>query len=230
MPSFQDRMTSDERWDAVAYLWHFSTTDETLALGRSIFQANCVACHGDDGTGKVLGAADLSDLRLMAGRAPRDLYLTLTQGRGSMPAWQGRLAQDERWAVIDYLRTFSFDTEILEDQGPEAPPTDQVAETGCDSALLAETNPFAWEDEAVIASGREVYTQACAVCHGTDGTGTIPGAPDFTSQPFQSALRQEPGQALCTTAFGRGGMPGWRETLAQEQMWQALTFLASLAP
>ncbi|MBF8257576.1 MAG: cytochrome c family protein [Anaerolineales bacterium] len=34
------------RWDAVAYLWRFSTTDESLALGRSIYQTNCVACHG----------------------------------------------------------------------------------------------------------------------------------------------------------------------------------------
>lgn len=69
MPSFQDTLTSDERWDAVAYLWRFSTTDESLAPGRSIFQAHCVACHGEDGTGKVLGAADFSDLRVMSTRA-----------------------------------------------------------------------------------------------------------------------------------------------------------------
>jgi mono/diheme cytochrome c family protein len=230
MPSFQDRLTSDERWDAVAYIWRFSTTNESLALGRSIFQANCVACHGEDGTGKVLGAADFSDLRVMSSRAPRDFYLTLTQGRGSMPAWQGRLSQDERWAVIDYLRTFTFDTGIPGETESEALATDAATETACDPALLAETNPFAWDDDAVIVSGRQVYTQACAVCHGADGRGTIPGAPDFTTPAFQSALRQEPGQALCVIALGRGGMPGWRETLAEEQLWQALTFLSSLAP
>jgi len=230
MPSFQDGLTSDERWDAVAYLWRFSTTDESLALGRSIYEANCVACHGEDGTGKVLGAADFSDLRVMGVRAPRDFYLTLTQGRGSMPAWQGRLSQDERWAVIDYLRTFTFDVEILGEAEPEALPTGEVTETSCDPALLAKTNPFAWDDDAVIASGRETYTQACAVCHGADGSGVIPGAPDFTSEEFQAELRQAPGEALCVMTVGRGGMPGWRETLAEEQIWQALTFLASLAP
>jgi cytochrome c oxidase cbb3-type subunit 3 len=230
MPSFQDRLTSDERWDAVAYLWRFSTTDESLALGRSLFQANCVACHGEDGTGKVLGAADFSDLRLMSGRAPRDFYLTLTQGRGSMPAWQGRLSQDERWAVIDYLRTFTFEPGTFGELEPEASATGEITSTTCDPALLAETNPFAWDDDAVIASGLQVYNQACAVCHGADGSGTIPGAPDFTTQAFQSALRQEPGQALCILTFGRGTMPGWRETLAEEQLWQALTYLGSLAP
>ena len=230
MPSFQDRLTSDERWDAVAYLWRFSTTDESLALGRSIYQANCVACHGEDGTGRVLGAADFSDLRVMSSRAPRDFYLTLTQGRGSMPAWQGRLSQDERWAVIDYLRTFTFDTGILGEPEPEALATDGATETTCDPALLAETNPFAWEDDATIASGREIYSQACAACHGADGSGAIPGSPDFTTAAYQSALRQEPGQALCLVALGRGSMPGWRETLSGDQMWQALTFLGSLAP
>jgi mono/diheme cytochrome c family protein len=230
MPSFQDRLTSDERWDAVAYLWRFSTTDEGLALGRTIYEVNCVACHGEDGTGKVLGAADFSDLRVMSSRAPRDFYLTLTQGRGSMPAWQGRLSQDERWAVIDYLRTFTFDVGSLGGSGAEVLPTSEVAATACAPGLLAAINPFAWDDGTVIASGRATYDQACVVCHGDDGSGNIPGAPDFTTPEFQSSLRQDPGQALCIITLGRGGMPGWRETLSEEQMWQALTFLGSLAP
>jgi len=230
MPSFQDRLTSDERWDAVAYLWRFSTTDESLALGRSIFQANCAACHGEDGTGKVLGAADFSDLRIMSSRAPRDFYLTLTQGRGSMPAWQGRLSQDERWAVIDYLRTFTFDVGSLAQTQPEAILTGAATETACDPDLLAKTNPFAWEDEAAIDSGRATYSQSCAACHGADGAGALPTAPDFTRPEFQTSLRQDPGQALCILTHGRDGMPGWRERLSEEQMWQALTFLGSLAP
>jgi cbb3-type cytochrome c oxidase subunit III len=108
MPAFKDTLTSDERWDAVFYVWRFSTSAESLAQGQSLFEENCAACHGADGTGKVLGAADFTDLQLMDDLAPRDLYLVVTQGKGSMPAWQGRLAQDERWAVIDYLRTFSY--------------------------------------------------------------------------------------------------------------------------
>jgi mono/diheme cytochrome c family protein len=233
MPSFRDRMTSDERWDMVAHVWSFSTTPEGLALGQSIYEASCVACHGEDGTGKVLGAADFTDLRIMGSRAPRDFYLTLTQGRGSMPAWQGRLSQDERWAVIDYLRTFTFDTTIPEGTEPGGQPTALATESFeavCDSVTLAKTNPFAWDDEAVVASGSGIYAQACAACHASDGSGAIPAAPNFTSQEFQAELRQAPGQALCIMTVGRDGMPGWRETLSEEKMWQALTFLGSLAP
>ena len=30
-------------------------------------------------------------------------------------------------------------------------------------------------------SGKAIYTQSCVACHGNDGKGSIPGAPDFTS-------------------------------------------------
>jgi mono/diheme cytochrome c family protein len=147
-----------------------------------------------------------------------------------MPAWQGRLSQDERWAVIDYLRTFTFDAGSLGGSGAEVLPTSEVTATACDPALLAAVNPFVWDDDAAMASGRSIYNQACAVCHGDDGSGAIAGAPDFTTPEFQTSLRQDPGQALCIAALGRDGMPGWRERLSEEQMWQALTFLGSLAP
>lgn len=59
-----------------------------------------------------------------------------------MPAWQGRLSQDERWVVIDYLRTFTFDAGIPGETQPEAIPTGAATETACDPILLAETDPL----------------------------------------------------------------------------------------
>src|SRR5574337_746361 len=79
MPSFRDTLTSDERWDVVFYVWRFSTSAKVLALGQSVFETNCATCHGTDGTGKVLGAADFTDLRFVDDRAPRDFYLTVTR-------------------------------------------------------------------------------------------------------------------------------------------------------
>jgi mono/diheme cytochrome c family protein len=66
------------------------------------------------------------------------------------------------------------------------------------------------------------------MCHAADGSGTLPGAPDFSTAEFQSELRSQSGELLCVVAEGRGTMPGWKETLTLEQMWQVLTFLASL--
>lgn len=227
MPGFQDTLTSDERWDVVFYVWRFSTTGETIALGRQIYGANCSACHGETGVGEVLGASDFTDPRQVYDRAPRDFYLVVTQGLGSMPAWQGRLSQEERWAVIDYVRTFSYNPGL--EGSVTSPPTSEPGETTCDPATLEQANPFAWDDAGAIAAGQAIYEQSCTMCHGPDGSGgSMPGVSDFTSANAQSSLRANGSLYLCVVAEGRGSMPGWKETLTNEQMWQVLTYIASL--
>jgi mono/diheme cytochrome c family protein len=228
MPAFRDRLTSDERWDVVAYVWSFSTEPENLVLGEHIYSANCAACHGEDGTGAVLGASDFTDLRLVDNQAPRDFYLTITQGIGSMPAWQGRLSQDERWAVIDYLRTFSYDPGLDEEAVVDIPPTSTPSDLSCTPEYLSQSNPFDWEDDATITAGQVIYDQACAACHGADGTGSIPGTSDFTTREESELLQSNSGEILCVVAEGRSTMPGWKETLTVEEMWQVITYLASL--
>jgi len=227
MPSFRDKLTSDERWDAVFYVWRFSTDAESLALGQHLYETNCAACHGADGTGAVLGAADFTDLRFVDDRAPRDFYLTVTQGKGSMPAWQGRLSQGDRWAVIDYLRTFSYDPLLPGEVAGVPPPTAAAAEAACDPTYLSQANPFAWDDQAAGAAGQVIYGQSCVICHGRDGSGALEGTPNFTTAQTQSALRANSGEYLCVVAEGRQAMPGWKETLTAEQMWQVLTYIAT---
>jgi mono/diheme cytochrome c family protein len=227
MPAFRGRLSSDEIWDVVFYIWRFSTDAETLALGDHLYETNCTACHGPNGSGAVLGAADLSDLRLTASEAPRDFYLITTQGKGSMPAWQGRLSQDERWAVIDYLRTFSYDATLAGEAEAEPLPTTTAVETACDPAYLSQSNPFEWVDAEAIAAGQVIYDQACAMCHGADGSGALPGTSDYTAAETSAALRANSGEYLCTVAEGKAAMPGWKETLSTEQMWQVLTYMGS---
>ena len=229
MPSFQATLTSDERWDVVFYTWRFSTTAETLAAGKNIYEANCTACHGDNGVGLVLGAADFTDLRFMDDRAPRDFYLTVTQGKGSMPAWQGRLSQDERWAVIDYLRTFSYDAILPEDETIVVPTQAATPEEAiCSATYLSQTNPFNWDDPAAKDAGKTIYDQNCRMCHAADGSGALVGATDFTLPEVQDELRSEQGEFLCIISEGRGTMPGWKEILKPEEIWQVVTYIGAL--
>lgn len=229
MEGFRDLMTSDEIWDVIFYVWRFSTDAETLALGGHLYEANCQVCHGLDGTGEVLGAADLSDLRFVDGQAPRDFYLITTQGKGSMPAWQGRLSQEERWAVIDYVRTFSYDPSIPGEIVAQPPPTAAVEDIACDPNYLAQSNPFDWSDPAASIAGQVIYDQACGMCHGVDGSGGIPGTPDYTIPDTTQDLRTNSGEKLCIVAEGSKSMPGWKETLTDQQMWEALTYIYSFA-
>lgn len=229
MPAFNDVLSSDERWDVVFYVWQFSTDAETVALGSQIYETNCAACHGEGGTGEVLGAADFTDLRLVADQAPRDFYLIVTQGEGSMPAWQGRLSQEERWAVIDYFRTFSYETDLPEGEAASSIlPTESPVGAVCDP-YHSQTNPFAWDDAAAISSGKVIYEQSCSMCHGEDGSGGLPGAPDFTSPEAGDDLVSNSGEVFCVIAEGRGNMPGWKETLTDEQMWQLITYLKTFS-
>lgn len=227
MPAFDNTLTSDEIWDSVFYVWRLSTNAETLTQGQQIFNENCASCHGGDGAGLVLGSADFTDPRQTGSLAPRDLYQTITQGLGSMPAWQSRLSQDERWDVIDYLRTFTYDPALAEEVVSVAPQTPTAAPAACDPE---QENPLTWEDRTAIEAGQVTYEAQCALCHGQDGSGGLPNTPDFTSGEAQDKLHESPGNFYCAISEGVGAMPSFSNQLSQESHWQVLTYLGSLAP
>ncbi|MGD8632843.1 MAG: c-type cytochrome [Anaerolineales bacterium] len=227
MPSYNDRLSSDERWDVVFYIWRLSTTREMIQEGRKIYEQNCVTCHGENGDAELLGSANFRDLRQMDDLAPRDLYLVATQGRGSMPAWQSLLNQDQRWAVIDYIRTFSYDPEL---ESSLAENTTATVEATAQECELEQQNPFAWDDVAAIQTGQEVYKTDCAGCHGGDGSGGLPDTPDFTSAAVQSELEDEPGEHFCDVLTGVSVMPAFGTRLSEQEIWSVITYLFSLGP
>ncbi len=176
----------------------------------------------------ILGAANLSDPRFASHQSPSDFYVAVTQGIGSMPAWQARLSQDDRWAVIDYLRTFTYDPKLASELAfLETEDSDADSEGPDCSAYLNLANPFDWADSDAIAAGEELYVN-CDSCHGEDGAGEIPGIIDFTNPTVQGTLLDQPGQFVCITSEGQGAMLGWKDTLNEEQIWQIITFMATL--
>jgi mono/diheme cytochrome c family protein len=228
MPAFGDKLSSDERWDLVYFIWQFSTSTERLDVGEQMYTFFCEECHGPDGRSQTLDAADLGDQRFIAHQSPATLYLSVTRGRGSMPAWQARLSQDERWMVIEFLRTFSYDPHLNEEITLEGENAAEEDTSTCDPAYLSQTNPFDWGDPQAIAAGEPIYIRECAECHGEDGTGEIPQAPDFTNPVTRGELLETPGQGLCRVTEGLNRMPAYQDTLTETEMWQVLTYLASL--
>jgi mono/diheme cytochrome c family protein len=228
MPAFGEELTSDERWAVVYYVWRFSTTDNTLQGGHEIYQSNCVACHGEDGRSMILGAANFSDQRFMANKSPSDLYVSVTQGQGSMPAWQARLSQDDRWAVIDYVRTFTYNPQVGEEA--EIATTDSTSSESerleC-APYLEQASPFDWDDADALAAGQTLFNNNCAGCHGEDGTGRLPGILDFTDPTTQADLHNDTGKYLCSIAEGYKSMPQFKDELSEEEMWQLLTWIAA---
>jgi high-affinity iron transporter len=82
-----------------------------LAQGAALYRAQCASCHGPLGRGDGPAAAaltpppaDLSDFRRLADATPLDFYRRITIGvtGTAMPAFEGRLSADERWATALY--------------------------------------------------------------------------------------------------------------------------------
>ena len=226
MPGYNDRLSSDERWDVVFYIWRLSTSSDEIQRGEQIYGQNCATCHGESGDAELLGSANFTDLRQMDHLAPRDLYLVTTQGRGSMPAWQSLLSQDERWAVIDYIRTFSYDPGLQLDSTEKPAATESPAAAACSPD---QENPFAWDDTSAIQAGQEIYSRDCAVCHGADGSGGLPDTPDFTASETQAELRAEAGHNFCAVYAGKGVMPGFQDKLTNDEIWSVITYLGSIS-
>ncbi len=77
--------------------------DTELSLGRDVWSGQCVACHGSDGAG---GRGDRLNRGLVLDRYPdpaTQLEL-IRNGVRAMPAFGGRLSDEELAAVVRYTR------------------------------------------------------------------------------------------------------------------------------
>jgi copper transport protein len=91
-----------------------AATPESIQRGRELFAANCAVCHGAAGRGDGPAAASLmqrpADLATShtAEHTPGDIYWWLTHGLGlAMPAFGGQLSSQERWHLVNFVRTLS---------------------------------------------------------------------------------------------------------------------------
>jgi len=78
---------------------------DSVAAGAEVFAENCVACHGEDGSGNIeLGAPDLTDDFWIYDGDRFSIYKTVYGGRqGHMPHWEGRLSALERKILTLYV-------------------------------------------------------------------------------------------------------------------------------
>jgi mono/diheme cytochrome c family protein len=77
--------------------------------GAATFKLKCAMCHGSDGlaatpAGKVFKAASFLDPAIV--KAPdAELIAVVKNGKNKMPAWAGKLTDDQIAAVVAYIRT-----------------------------------------------------------------------------------------------------------------------------
>ena len=78
-----------------------------IASGGQLFVAyNCLDCHGADGSGAM--GPSFQDGRWHFGGSSGDVFESIYQGRpDGMPAWGGRISDEQVWMLTAYVRSLS---------------------------------------------------------------------------------------------------------------------------
>lgn len=87
--------------------------EASLAKGKAVWTKECASCHGDKGKGDGPAVKDLEkkpeDVTLPKILSQTDgaLFWKITEGRKPMASYEKTLTEEDRWHVINYLRTLA---------------------------------------------------------------------------------------------------------------------------
>lgn len=104
-------VTLIERWDEVpagilpAPNVPIPTTEESIALGGSLFSANCSRCHGPEGQGTQRAPA-LNVKAFLTNTGDLAIQQIVTNGvpGTAMPAWGDRMTETDIQAIVGFIR------------------------------------------------------------------------------------------------------------------------------
>jgi mono/diheme cytochrome c family protein len=96
-----------------------TATPESVAKGKELYlerqKGNCVFCHGETGAGNEANLprlrrkpADISNKERMTAMTDGEVFWKISKGiTGIMPAGERRMNEEERWHVVNYVRTLA---------------------------------------------------------------------------------------------------------------------------
>ncbi|HZQ68297.1 MAG TPA: cytochrome c [Terriglobales bacterium] len=77
--------------------------------GADLFKAKCAVCHGatgagDTGMGKAMNLRDLGSADVQK-QSDADLTAIITNGKGKMPKYDGKLTKEQIESLVQHVRT-----------------------------------------------------------------------------------------------------------------------------
>ena len=186
MPPFNSKLSDQQRWDVVAYSLSFGTSPDEITKGKTVYEANCVQCHGPDG--KANPSIDLTDQSVMAKLTQNDIAGFVNKGIGTMPAMGGAIVDADVYAVAAYVRTFTFPAAgQLAASLPTSTPVAAVATPAPGETPLAPATPVkalgSISGKVTNGSGGAIPADLKAVLHTFDH--------DTATQQFSETATQE---------------------------------------
>jgi mono/diheme cytochrome c family protein len=219
-------------------------TAQFLARGKTVYAQNCLPCHGVNGDGKGDAAAFLlpkprnfvqANFRLRS-TAPShlpsdaDLFRSVSMGMPGtpMPPWRVNLNDDDRWAVVEYIKTFS----------------PRFADPNEDRKPVISFAAAPARNEASLAEGKALFTKlACITCHGEaghgDGTSAVSLVDDSQTRikprdfckpgMFKSGYATKEIVRAILTGFNGTPMVGFHGTIPETDAWKLAYYVESFA-
>ena len=219
-------------------------TAQLIDHGKTVYLQNCQACHGEKGDGKGDAAAFLApkprnfvqaNYRLRStptGQLPTDVDLFRAVSLGMpgtpMPPWKVNLSADDRWAVVEYIKTFS----------------PRFADTNEERKVIANLGTPPVRTDAIVAEGKALFTKmACINCHGESGHGDGSSAAtlvddsqskikprDFAKPTaFKSGYATKEIVRTILTGFNGTPMVGFHGTLSEQDAWKVAYYVETFA-
>lgn len=96
-----------------------ASSAESIAMGKELYldrmKGNCIFCHGDTGSGNEANfgrlrrkPADLTNKERMTAMTDGEVFWKISKGiNGIMPPGEKRMSEEERWNVVNYVRTLA---------------------------------------------------------------------------------------------------------------------------
>jgi len=107
------RLPKEERVVAALRRNPIPATPASVQKGGELYVIYCTPCHGAQGKGngpvstKFVPPADLTNADLQKGRTDGYWQSYLSAGGAVMPSYAEALSADERWHVVNFLRTLA---------------------------------------------------------------------------------------------------------------------------
>ena len=84
----------------------------SIASGKKLFIQNCRNCHGSSGRGDGPFARTLPSIQNLTdpdmwNKTNQEIFDAITNGKSSMPGYGGSLSKEERWNLVNFVRTLA---------------------------------------------------------------------------------------------------------------------------
>ena len=91
-----------------------STDENSISRGKELYKKKCIDCHGENGDGKGSMADELTvkpsnfnNNNMMSMMTDGEIFYKISKGNQPMPQWEKKLTENERWDLVNYIKTFA---------------------------------------------------------------------------------------------------------------------------